>query len=280
MAEVNASYIKRQIAKLAYQDPRGDGFERVFPEIPIGPGVNQDCCATDGGTNPMNQPCAGMFLYIWTTLVPACLREQKIVDDPAPFLENDSIQALQSLLAERQNYLIKNPPWKPKDLSLSPEDFDRLNDANGDFPVTIPPYLYFGGCEIPIWKVIPYSDTDFTWPRNENGDPIGPSLPGNRANRKIKLEEILECFRRFYTEILNLLTNQNGSLNWDVNNPCCSIENFNKMMIMMRLFACLSTITEGNVPSGAGGTRILSDKLRQKMIQCINCIDNKCFSVA
>ena len=237
---------------MAYQDPRGDGFERVFPEIPIGPGVNQDCCATDGGTNPMNQPCAGMFLYIWTTLVPGCLR--------------------------RQNEDWK--PWIPKDLSLSPEDLDRLNDASGDFPTTIPPYLYFGDCEIPIWKVIPYSDTDFTWPRNENGDPIGPSLPGNRANRKIKLEEILECFRRFYTEILNLLTNQIGPLSWDVNNPCCSIENLNKMMIIMRLFACLSTITEGNVPSGAGGTRILSDKLRQKMIQCINCIDNKCFSVA
>jgi|688.fasta_scaffold30664_2 hypothetical protein len=276
MAEINASYIKRQIAKLAYQDPRGDGFERVFPDIPVDPGVNQDCCATDGGTNPMDMPCAGMFVYIWTTLVPACLREQKIVDDPAPFLQNDSVQAFQFLLAEMQNYLIKNPSWRPEDLSLSPEDFDRYNDANDDFPVTIPPHLYLGDwdCEIDIWKIIPYSDTNFDWPRDETGEPIGPNLPGDRANRKIKLQEILQCFRRFYASVLA----QQGehTLNWDLNNPCCSIANLNKMMTIMRLFACLSTITEGNIPHAAGGTRIISDKLRQKMIKCINCIDKKC----
>jgi hypothetical protein len=159
---------------------------------------------------------------------------------------------------------------------LSPEDFDRYNDANDDFPVTIPPHLYLGDwdCEIDIWKIIPYSDTNFDWPRDETGEPIGPNLPGDRANRKIKLQEILQCFRRFYASVLA----QQGehTLNWDLNNPCCSIANLNKMMTIMRLFACLSTITEGNIPHAAGGTRIISDKLRQKMIKCINCIDKKC----
>jgi len=249
MVEINAAYIRNQIAKLAFQDPRGDGFEQVFPGIPVGPGVNQDCCGVEGGNNPMEMPCAGMFIYIWTTLVPDCLRPWQ-------------------------------PYWHPSDLTLSPEDLNRYNDANSDFPTMIPPYLKFGDCELDIWKIIPYSDKDFNWPRTTDGVPIGPSLPGNRANRKIKLDEIIECFRRFYAAVAEHNAEQNGSSNWNTNNPCCSVQNFKKMMMIMRLFSCLSFITTGNIPSAVGGDPLLSDKLRLKMLKCINCIDKKCFSTA
>lgn len=279
MVEVNAAYIRNQIAKLAYQDPRGDGFEQVFPDIPVGPDVNQDCCSTDGGNSPLEMPCAGMFIYIWTSLVPDCLRQQK-KDDPAVFLEFDSLEAFQVVFAESQKFFIKNLPWKPEDLSLSPEDLVSYNDANSDFPTTIPPYLNFGDCEVDIWKVIPYSDKDFKWPRTPDGVPYGPELPGDRENRKTKLREIMECFRRFYEAVAEHNAEQNGSLNWDLNNPCCSIQNFKKMMIIMRLFSCLSLITTGNIPSAVGGESLLSGKLREKMLKCINCIEKKCFSVA
>lgn len=294
MVEINAAYIRNQIAKLAFQNPGGDdGVVQVFPG-PVGPDVIEDCCETPPPEDVLlrheDRTCLGMFISIWETLIPYCI---------VPWHPWQGDPALEEFWRERGYWRErgqKPPPLSDKDLRLTPADEREYNDPNSDFPLTVPVELDFAGCGIPIDSFIRCMRHPTMVP--EGSHPCGPILlHGTRAQRRAKLQEIMECFHQFYQAAADEFEN-GGLLTWRGRprqyplsrhnsiwpadrNPCCSVPNIRYMMMMLRLISCLSTIRQG--PDFGGfpynpnwDFPLFSDQLRQRMIQCITCIDKKC----